>query len=151
MLGVEKDGRVACFLMLEGLSREHSIVHESMIMMIFPRNGEEIGKHDKSNLDMPVSGTIAKQSDQVLVAKAGTTGKRSDISSTEHNKKINSNTKSRKIMSCKRCGIRGPFVEGCKARSIATRSQEEADRSQNDHHGKILRWGALPASLSRPS
>ena len=64
MLGVEKDDRVVCSLMLNGLTRDYSNVRENRRIM-YPRNREVIERHVRDKyLELSIKGRIERQTGQ---------------------------------------------------------------------------------------
>ncbi|CAM9658312.1 unnamed protein product, partial [Sphacelaria rigidula] len=70
MLGVEKDERTVCSLMLRGLTSEYEMVRTAMSIH-FPRDREAVESHVRNAyLSFSVQGKIATSTRQALVAKA---------------------------------------------------------------------------------
>ena len=64
MLGVEKDDRVVCSLMLNELARDYSNVIEN-IRIMYPRNREAIERHVRDKyLELSIRGRVERQTGQ---------------------------------------------------------------------------------------
>ena len=97
MLGVEKEDRVVCSLMLNGAMRDYHNVRENM-RIIYPRNREAIERHVREKyLELSIKSRIERQTGQALVAQGF------DKSKNKGTKQVNNNSrnqKNRKPLKC---------------------------------------------------
>ena len=101
-LGVEKEDKIVCSLMVNGLTRDYNNVREN-IRIMYPRNREAIDRYVRDKyLELSIRGRIERQTGQAWVAQGFDKGKGKGTKQGNNNSR---NQNNRKPLKSFRCGL----------------------------------------------